>query len=368
MTERCGPCSLPCLYGGIYDQCVGYTGFGIEYFNIKSYDLDKNQNLQEVIFKIGTGTEKFIKSNVVDISPLLKCTDKAGRTTTKGLQEVINWAGNLNSNDYFINSPLFCLGSNVSSQGLILGTRGFTYELTGNVAGTTFTYNLEEATQNLPSGIEFQSAEIIIEGSNPGSSRTILGRSSEIIGGITLTESNYPAIAHFKLNYYTEAGQIELTQSVGPLRGGNMPTQSASFLVKSYNNTASGDLKLKGTDYYTLVNGTICSLKQFAESLRYIQISDCGDIKYPNKHISSVIPVMGSWVCSHEKRLNDIGNEKIKEWLCDDTCKERLVSITLQEWITKKDQKICELEGKVTNHEKRIVELEGQVKKILEML
>ena len=363
MLETCGPCQIPCNYGNQWDQCTGYSGHEVDCFGILSYKDDKTQNLRDVIYKTAYGTCQYIKQNVVDISCLFDCPDGKLVPVNQGLQDVLSWACQLNTNDFSVKAPLFCLGTNVSPQGLILGTRGFTYEMTGEASRSTFTYNLENVASNLPEGITFNGVEILLEGVGVGNSRTIKAISSELSGGFEVTDDMFPAMVNIKAMYYTDSGEIRLEQQVGPLYGGTLPTQSSGFFVKDFS-AAQTTNNISGTQYLTLLNGQVCSMKQFIEQLRYVQVTDCGVIKFPSKLVTSVIPVMAGWLCKHQDRLDDIGSEIINKQLCDDQCKERLVPIALQAWATEKDEEVCELKAKVVALDKRVVELEIAVKQL----
>lgn len=354
-------CNYPCDHQQ-YDSCVAYTYPANDCFGIKDND---EQNLGEVVYKVAGGTCEFIKRNVNDLGLL---PGYGGIVPTyEAVNSLIEYASNLNSDNIQCRAPLYCLGSNLSPSGYILQNRGMQWGMQPSGDLGNFYYDLSPVLQDLPGDVQFIGADIKVIGRSTGTVQTQHAQSTSLSGAMQLTAAMMPGHAEFKLNFNTPTGQIILENTVALGGLGQIGPFNSTLQVKDYG-TYQNKGGLTETQVNELQNLKLCSLETYVKNLQYINISSCEGIEYPDKNIPTVVGVQAGWLCSHERRLNNIGAEKITGHYCDQDCDKLTYITTLQEWIAKKDEEICAIQKVNDEQNVRISELEAKVEKILKMI
>lgn len=353
-------CNYPCDHQQ-YDSCVEYTYPDIDCFGVKA----DGQDLGEVVYRVGAGTCEFIKKNVNDLGPL---PGYGGIVPTyDAVTGVINYLANINSDNIQCKAPLYCLGSNLSPSGYILQNRGMQWGMQPSGDLGNFYYDLSPVLENLPGDVQFLGADIKVIGRSTGTVQSQHAQSNSTSGAMMLTANMMPGHAEFKLNFNTPTGQIVLENTVALAGIGQVGPYNSTLQVKDYG-TYQSQGSLSQTQVSELQNLKLCSLETYVKNLQYINISPCEGIEYPDRNIPTVVGVQGGWLCNHEKRLNNIGAEKVTGHYCDEACDKLTYITSLQEWINKKDEEICAIQKLNSEQDERIKELEAKVEKILKIL
>ena len=367
LTECPGNCVFPCDFDQ-YDSCVRWTQRQkIDCYGIDSYDDNARQNLSDVVYKIGAGSCAFIKANFNDVSCLPGIIAPVALPTYEAVNALRDWACNLNTSQIASSAPLYCLGNNLSPSGYVLQSRGMNWGLqtTGDTA--SFYYNLDEIIRDLPGDIQFMGADVKLIGRSSGSVTTMHQQANSLSGAFQVDLGMVPGHVEFKLNFSSPTGQIILENTVAIGGLSNAGPFNSTMYVRDYGSYQNqGTMTLNQRE--ELMALKLCGLDSYVQNLRYINLTPCEGITYPDTNIVTVIGVQHGWMCSHERRLNNIGAEKIQGLFCDITCDKEFYETTLQEWANTQDKRDCTQDQEIADLKQQVAEQKAQIEQILKKL
>lgn len=356
-------CVFPCDFEQ-FDACVKYTMPEISCYGIPGYADNPSFPLSAAVYKIGSGSCEFIKKNFNDISGIPGVVG-AIVPTYDAVSALISWSSKLSSDQIVSTAPLYCLGSNLSPSGYLLQNRAMNWGLqnTGNNQGS-FYYNLDNIINTLPGDIQYLGSDIKLVGRSTGVVNTLHAQASSINGAFPVTMDMMPGHVEFTMNFNTPTGQIQLTNTVALAGMAQIGPFNAPMQVQDYG-TYNGGRGIKQSQVDELLALKICGLDTYIQNLRYINITPCEGISYPDQQITTAVGVQHSWICKHEKRLNNIGGETVKGYFCVAECETESYDTTIQEWIKATTETICQILDVQKQHDDRLTEVEAKIAAIL---
>jgi hypothetical protein len=336
---KCKDCNASCL-GISSDECIVWTGPSFPTLGIETgYSYSIN------VVKLAAELSDLIEKNVVD----LKCLGDGIVPLPEGVQVIVDKICSLNDTDITTTANLYCLGSNVSTCAASISKKSFSYNLYPTTNGITFTYDSSSTLDNLPPGITAGKFNLTAEGIVDSGSIVVADTENKI-GGFNIPVSRLPAVITVKCRLGSSCGDIELYKRIAITSPVNK-SFNTEFGLNDYSYGASSDGPLLQKDFNELAASELCKQRSELESLKTIEIEDCDDIIYPDDQINSVIQVQGAVLCDLSTKLKNIGERLIKTKDCNSNCEEQIKEMTLQEWINKTDDNICQMLDQLQNHE-----------------
>lgn len=359
-SEYCHKCQTNCSEYN-YGPCVFYRGPEIPTFFVKDWKNSPEServSLQEVLVNIGVGAQTYIENNYVSVD----CAGVKNMLPGPAAALALSKLCNLNTDNIGVTNALFCLGKSSSVYTLALGARALSFSVSPTPDGhSLFSYNLEEALNNLPDGYMIVKKEVEVFSYNP---KTImesrLVKTADTAGQFQLKGDMYPLGISFKIDVGTPGGLVTMSRQVTL----DAPREQMSPVVLEIEDktSKSNGAGLNQTMFNALVESALCNMINRIDSYRSISLAGCDDIKYFDKSVQGAVGVHAGHLCSIYNRLNNIGKEKIKAIRCDENCEKRTYDTTIQERSLTQDEEICGLKSMVKDLTTRLEIVEEKLR------
>jgi hypothetical protein len=338
-------------------NCSGPTpGRCVQYFgpDIPTLGIRKGDWYDDIVVDITNALVKLINENYVDLKCLFDGCGLATVTVPVGLQKVIDFLCQLNTDDVKTNSSLFCLGGPNSLYTAQISNRTFRYNIVAGVNGYQFTYNFGEVIDNLPPNIQTGSFGVEAR-SNTG----LITSTTQSVGGFNLPLANLPATIKVRARLNTPDGQVEGVANISLTNF--TQTGALSSQLNFSNIQGSGADELNQTQYNEQLAAALCQLKQTVDSLQDINITNCDYLEYPTKDYNTVLNVQGQRICELKEKFDNILDVEVEFRECDDSCGEALVTKTLLAALNALQDDRCQAKADIEQLKEEVKLLKEQI-------
>lgn len=345
---KCLDCNSGCLGVPVSDECIIWTGQSFETLGIV-----QNKCYKTNIINLALKLETLINENYADLKGLFTGKGSSIVKLPIAVQTLIDYILELKSSNIILDSQLYCLGGNISTCSAAINNKNFNYSLAPSANGITFTYNTLETLNNLPASIESGKFNIQAQGLIENGS-VIIVDSNDKVGGFTIPLNRLPAVVSLNCKLGSSCGDIQLYKRILI----SSPTNKKFNTTFSLNDFSSSNIEgMTQKSFNELLAAEFCKQREEIEALQTMEIPDCKNITYPDNQISSVVSVISSELCDLKDRVTNVGEEMIKTKGCLPNCKENIEESTLQNWINKTDDNLCQTIDLLGVLEQKIVDI-----------
>lgn len=361
MARKCKDCKPDCLLS-LPAECVSMDF--TEDISCLGFENGDEVPMKDAFLAQAREYCDFLERNQVDLKFLQgdcpECTERIVQSY-EAVKKLIDYVGNLGSDQVGTNANLYCLDG-LSLSAAKIRQREIMWSTQTLSDGLNFTYNLEKVIEGMPSNYTINSISVRANGYNKGTSKTLLADASLPVGGFKLNIDNFPVNVNFEVNAGTPDGIVVLNKRISVHSATDSGTNYTELDTSDYSNNRTYS-NVSQTLFNEILAAGLCQLRNLYNSLKNLQVTSCEGINYADGNINTVIQTHSAALCDIVKRLKNIGEEKVSYRSCDDLCGERILTLTLQDTIDRMQSDICENKEKIKSLEEKIAVLELRVEK-----
>jgi len=336
------------------DSCVVWTAE-----SIKALNIEKGKPYSKNVYELALAVKALIEQRVE-----LHCLfDGCGETTVKipdGLQALINYVCQLNTDDVVSRSNLYCLGvDSISPTALKLTNKKLKVNTNATSAGGNITYNLSDIVEALPQDYNVSKVEVVGYG-KPKNGSSIVFSSQSTTGTLPVPNDRYPLNLDVELTLNGPEGVVKMRQNVSVPSSSTQLNTGVGMDVKDYGGFATEGISL--TNFLDVLASQVCENKNAITTLKVFEVGGTPEVQFQSNDRNVVIGTIVANLSEAISRLNKIGSEKLDSVDCSDDCGERVNERPLQDILNMYGSTLCNLLERTGQLEQEVAILNQKIR------